>query len=127
MHIQLKPDVLGGARILVETLQNQISVKILVDKPETRHALEQHVQALHAAVAQQSGRVQEIQISIHVQSDATSQNQAQSNQGQNQHSGTSQENGQNRSFPTGYGKDTEARDDQKRMRQFGYNSMEKVA
>ncbi len=68
LHIQLKPDVLGGARLLVETLQNQISVKILVDKPETRHILEQHVQALHAAVAQQAGRVQEVQISIHAHS-----------------------------------------------------------
>ncbi|GBE28823.1 flagellar hook-length control protein FliK [bacterium BMS3Bbin03] len=127
MQIQLKPDILGTVRLLVETMQNQIDVKIFVDKPATRDLLEQHVQALQHSLAKQGFKTEQIQISLNVQSDPFQQGQ--SFQQNRQQRLFQQRGGGNPSSNAGNftGLQGEQKQTPLQNRRFGYNSVEYVA
>ncbi|HDZ10577.1 MAG TPA: flagellar hook-length control protein FliK, partial [Bacteroidetes bacterium] len=118
---------LGTVRLLVETMQNQIDVKIFVDKPATRDLLEQHVQALQHSLAKQGFKTEQIQISLNVQSDPFQQGQ--SFQQNRQQRLFQQRGGGNPSSNAGNftGLQGEQKQTPLQNRRFGYNSVEYVA
>ena len=128
MHIQLKPDILGSIRLLVETVQNQINVKILVSKPDTHHLLEQHIQALQHSLVNQGFKIENVQISLNVQTDPFQQGQLFQNQ-QQQGSAFAQKEEQNHFSESGnlFNQQNEKQKSTARTRRFGYNSMEYIA
>ena len=127
MQIQLKPDSLGAIRLLVETVQNQITVKILVNKPKTQHLLEQHIQSLQHSLVQQGFKIEHIQVSLNVQSEPFQQGQ--SFQNQTRQGGDFRQNqGKNQFTESGnFLNQPNETQQQTRSRRFGYNSVEYVA
>ncbi|NOY77205.1 MAG: hypothetical protein GXO76_04980 [Calditrichaeota bacterium] len=127
MQIQLKPGNLGAIRLLVETVQNQITVKILVNKPKTQHLLEQHIQSLQQSLVQQGYKIEHIQVGLNVQSEPFQQGQAFQNQTQQ---GGDFRQGQSKNQFTESGSflnQPNESQQQSRSRRFGYNSVEYVA
>ncbi len=127
MQIQLKPDSLGTIRLLVETVQNQINVKILVNKPKTQHLLKQHIQSLQHFLVQQGFKIEHVQVNLNLQSEPFQQGQSFQNQPQ-QGGDFGQKQGKNQFTNSGnFLNQHNETEQQTRSRRFGYNSVEYVA